>query len=465
MLVLRVPGLEEGVMFGGKSIVTIQSWPFVIPKSSEKVLLTCSRPAPQSITRLCFSTSDWLLLPGMMTVARAAALHRARRSLQCISSSRFASQGALPPPSGSDERPSVGHRIAQQLQSDPVFAQALFARLTPDQRMYLAHCLTDPNTESGAPKLSVPHTDTTTSKPAMPEPSESLTEQTEALSVLEPKVESTSEGGKFRDRFSGLTVHQAKLLFIRSFVPFIAFGASSNAILLLTGDAIDSTIGVAFGLSALCSAGLANAVSDTVGMLSTAPLERLTGWLGIPEVRIKAHQERAAKTLSSAGQILGMILGCLLGMFALFFIHERTCPIDAINVALSPAQRMQLTKVMQKMEYEEGDYIMKYGSPGECLHIIAHGEVDIMARDDKGAPVKVCTMGPGEVVGELEIIHGHNCIADVVAASHVVTRKFFREDVKRCMGPALEVFKDVADHESSYAWYRARRDAVAQGKR
>jgi hypothetical protein len=254
-----------------------------------------------------------------------------------------------------------------------------------------------------------------------------------------------------------LTRYQIKWLFIRQFVPFIAFGFSSNAVLLLTGDAIDRTLGVALGISALCSAGLANAVSDTVGMLSTAPLQRLTDRLRFPDVEVSPGQQGAANTVNAVGQITGMILGCLLGMVTLLFIRESVSPVDCLNVALSPEQRLRMTHAMAKTTYEEGEYLQEYGAPGDHLHILIEGEADIITRDAQGRPVRVGTLQAGDVVGELEIINDHRCFADIVATTEVVAQKIRAQDVRECMGPALAVWKESASHESSYAWYRARR--------
>ena len=55
------------------------------------------------------------------------------------------------------------------------------------------------------------------------------------------------------------TRSQLMAVFGRTAVPYLGFGAVDNALMVLTGEAIDSTFGVVLGLSTLAAAALGNA--------------------------------------------------------------------------------------------------------------------------------------------------------------------------------------------------------------
>ena len=55
-------------------------------------------------------------------------------------------------------------------------------------------------------------------------------------------------------------------VFIGQTIPFIGFGFMDNCIMILAGDQIDGTLGVAFGFSTMAAAGLGNLFSDVCGV-------------------------------------------------------------------------------------------------------------------------------------------------------------------------------------------------------
>lgn len=48
-------------------------------------------------------------------------------------------------------------------------------------------------------------------------------------------------------------------------VPFVGFGLMDNSILIIAGDAIDTSLGVTLGISTMCAAALGNIISDIAG--------------------------------------------------------------------------------------------------------------------------------------------------------------------------------------------------------
>ena len=53
---------------------------------------------------------------------------------------------------------------------------------------------------------------------------------------------------------------------IASGIPFVGFGFCDNAIMLMAGERIEASLGVAFGITTLAAAGLGNLISDVVGL-------------------------------------------------------------------------------------------------------------------------------------------------------------------------------------------------------
>lgn len=62
------------------------------------------------------------------------------------------------------------------------------------------------------------------------------------------------------------TRNQLLLIAFASGIPFIGFGFCDNAIMLLAGEGIESSLGVTLGISTLAAAGLGNLISDVAGL-------------------------------------------------------------------------------------------------------------------------------------------------------------------------------------------------------
>lgn len=112
-------------------------------------------------------------------------------------------------------------------------------------------------------------------------------------------------------------------------VPFIGFGFADNLIMILAGDAIDATLGVALGLTTMAAAGFGNLISDVVGLGLGEMIEARAAATGLSAPKLSAAQfelgrTRAVKGVSGA---VGISVGCLLGMFPLLLLGGRKHPI------------------------------------------------------------------------------------------------------------------------------------------
>jgi hypothetical protein len=98
-------------------------------------------------------------------------------------------------------------------------------------------------------------------------------------------------------------------------VAFIVFGFIDNFLMVILGDRIDKAF-VSIGISnTLLAAGLGNTLSDAMGILSGRWVEKLVH-LKLPiqdDVDLSKNQIIAAETI-------GIIIGCLIGLFPLLFL-------------------------------------------------------------------------------------------------------------------------------------------------
>ncbi|KAL1527593.1 hypothetical protein AB1Y20_008980 [Prymnesium parvum] len=119
------------------------------------------------------------------------------------------------------------------------------------------------------------------------------------------------------------TPAQLRAVVVQTMVPYMGFGIVDNSMMILSGEAIDNTIGVMFGISTLAAAALGNSFSNGLGMVLHGAIERFACALGLPDPRLTVHQRGTdvVKNVKMAAGIAGVILGCMLGMFPLLLFN------------------------------------------------------------------------------------------------------------------------------------------------
>eukprot|EP01065_Artemidia_motanka_P038957 TRINITY_DN477_c4_g1_i1.p1 TRINITY_DN477_c4_g1~~TRINITY_DN477_c4_g1_i1.p1 ORF type:complete len:1082 (+),score=386.66 TRINITY_DN477_c4_g1_i1:215-3460(+) len=131
-------------------------------------------------------------------------------------------------------------------------------------------------------------------------------------------------------------------------------------------------------------------------------------------------------------------------------------------VDLNEHQRMTLADALETHDYSPGEKIITGGQDNDWMHIIYKGTVSVIGRDEAGQETNVCDFGKGDTVGELEFLHGHKCVADVVAKTEVTTCRLHRDHFELCMGPLKDFLKDKATG-SNYTYYQTARTQFAEG--
>ena len=95
-----------------------------------------------------------------------------------------------------------------------------------------------------------------------------------------------------------------------------------DVLVIIAGEYIEMSIGAALALSTMAAAGLGNLLSDIAGIGFSSKIESLTEtFLKIrpPELSRAAAASFNARFVKMLGAVVGISVGCLLGMFPLLF--------------------------------------------------------------------------------------------------------------------------------------------------
>jgi CRP-like cAMP-binding protein len=203
-------------------------------------------------------------------------------------------------------------------------------------------------------------------------------------------------GGGALPRVPAPSRKQLVTLAIASGLPFVGFGFADNAIMILVGDKIDSTLGVRFGLSTLAAAGLGNLISDVVGISLGEVIE---AWMAkiieAPPLTVEQYNLRSTRLVKGSANAFGIALGCLIGMAPLLFIQDRkTVFFDDDEMALfhsqfapygvSPSQFFALLHHGKWRVAEAGTTIVASGDTLDSVFFIHSGAAHGTATDENG---------------------------------------------------------------------------------
>ncbi|XP_072170665.1 transmembrane protein 65-like [Diadema setosum] len=121
------------------------------------------------------------------------------------------------------------------------------------------------------------------------------------------------------------TSQQLRLVAFSNALPFIGFGFFDNAIMIIAGDYIDMTIGAALSISTMAAAGMGNMISDVAGIGLAGTVEAAVSRVGpqVPELTPEQLDMNRTRWTASIARALGIMVGCLIGMFPLLFLTTK----------------------------------------------------------------------------------------------------------------------------------------------
>ncbi|PZC74596.1 uncharacterized protein LOC110379492 [Helicoverpa armigera] len=109
-------------------------------------------------------------------------------------------------------------------------------------------------------------------------------------------------------------------------IPFIGFGFLDNFIMIIAGDTIETSMSAYITLTTMAAAALGNTLSDIIGIGSAYYVERVATWVGLGAPKLSPVQldMTICRQFSNLGRVLGITIGCILGMTPLLFIDDET---------------------------------------------------------------------------------------------------------------------------------------------
>jgi CRP-like cAMP-binding protein len=93
---------------------------------------------------------------------------------------------------------------------------------------------------------------------------------------------------------------------------------------------------------------------------------------------------------------------------------------SSMMAAVPPEERAELVERFETKIFEKGDKLVTEGQDAQGLHLVASGEVAVVAHE-AGESVVVATLKPGDTVGEVALVLRRKANADVIAIHPTVT--------------------------------------------
>jgi len=139
---------------------------------------------------------------------------------------------------------------------------------------------------------------------------------------------------------------------VASFIPFMGFGFVDNFMMIVAGEVIEVKVGLILGFSTMAAAALGNLISDVVGLCVSSGIEASAQKMGIEEPQLSSAQRKltSIKVFRWSGSMLGISVGCILGMVPLLFttphdLQEKKHSSDRIKEL-----EKQLAAISQRLE-------------------------------------------------------------------------------------------------------------------
>jgi cAMP-dependent protein kinase regulator len=98
-----------------------------------------------------------------------------------------------------------------------------------------------------------------------------------------------------------------------------------------------------------------------------------------------------------------------------------------VLISVPPQERTTLVERFETRIYEKGDKLVVEGEEAQGLHLVASGEVAVVAHDNN-EPMVLATLAAGDTVGEVALVLRRRANADVIAVHPTVTLFLPRED-------------------------------------
>jgi CRP-like cAMP-binding protein len=143
------------------------------------------------------------------------------------------------------------------------------------------------------------------------------------------------------------------------------------------------------------------------------------------------------EALQAASQEVGTIARALDQFMRERLLHNLLATAPLFR-SLDRKQRLDLARRFVAMDVAAGTEVIREGAPGKGLYVVLHGEVDVSKRDGD-EKVLLATLGPGDVFGEIALLHEDTASASVSAASQGSLLFLDREIFQRLVAAVPEI--------------------------
>lgn len=128
---------------------------------------------------------------------------------------------------------------------------------------------------------------------------------------------------------------------------------------------------------------------------------------------------------------------------------------------LDDAERAALADVLDQKYIQKGDFLFKFGDPGDALYLVRTGAVELFFTDTTGARIVLATAQSGDFFGELSLLDGGPRAANALALEDTELLELDRGDLQLFIRSKPDAALDML----SVMGQRLRNaDALARGR-
>ncbi len=97
---------------------------------------------------------------------------------------------------------------------------------------------------------------------------------------------------------------------------------------------------------------------------------------------------------------------------------------------LDDAERVALAAVLEEVSFRQGEFVFKFGDPGDALYLVRSGAIDLYVADTTGVKIVLTTANAGDFFGELSLLDGGPRTANALAAADTELLVLDRDDLQ-----------------------------------
>lgn len=178
-------------------------------------------------------------------------------------------------------------------------------------------------------------------------------------------------------------------------------------------------------------------ISGTMVRLSTLPAGAFFGEVslvaGVPRsATVRAREPAVLLEVSrQAMRALGEQNQRLLVLLMRFFRARLVGTLVATSPLFqpfSPEERRAMVRRLRLRELAPNEIAVRQGRVGDGLYVVLIGTLIVFVSDDQGNARKLGVLGPGDVFGEMSLIHGERAMANIGTLARAWLLRLPRED-------------------------------------